>query len=93
MLERLQSLIFCKGEVRRLRIRLNKGIWRSAHIGVLGASCTGEDVGKKEGSRGKSTSNGKKRCLFHPGLVCPNANGECIFTGAGKVDASLSRPV
>jgi hypothetical protein len=40
------------------------------------------------------SSKGKKKCLFHPGLECPNSDGACIFVSAGGVgDVRTSRSV
>ena len=44
-----------------------------------GANLTGGNSGKKRGSRGRGTSDGRKICLFHTGLVCPNASERCVF--------------
>ena len=53
----------------------------------------GRDDGKNRSSGGKGSFDGKKRCLFHPRLLCPNANGECVFTGTEKVDSRVNHPV
>jgi hypothetical protein len=30
-------------------------------------------------------SKGKKKCMFHPGLECPNPDGACIFVKPERV--------